>query len=148
MNRLLEILSRESEKRVELEKLPPECGEAVRVLEIKQGFIRECREDNKPYCDVRVRECREKNKAAAYTMTAKFRPLRQEAETKISKEIFSALWPKAFSKQEKRRYMLEGGWVVDEMRGGRVVAEFEYGKGKTAAHMPTGFKAEKVLDKK
>lgn len=143
-----ETLHREEEKRIALESLPPECREATRVLELRQAFIREVREDNRPMCDVRIRETREKEKRTAYSMTAKFRPKRQEATTEISRDMFCALWPKTFSKQEKRRYLLETGWVVDEFKNGRIVAEFEYGKGKTAAHQPTGFKAEKVLDKK
>jgi hypothetical protein len=137
----MEILRREEEKRVKLEGLPPECGGA-RLLEIRQGFIREILDEGKPHCDVRVRRAQEKGEAAKYTMTAKFRPLKQESETEISREMFSALWPKTEKKQEKRRYLLECGWVVDEMADGSVVAEFEYGKGKSP-EMPEGFKEAK-----
>lgn len=128
-----EMLTREKEKRVTLETLPPECNDA-RCSKIKQGFIKEVRQDNQPHCDVRIR-----NESGRYTLTAKFRPKYQEATTKISKEMFETLWPKTYSKQEKNRYHLNSGWVVDYIKGGRIVAEFEYKEGKTQARMPKGF---------
>ena len=140
IQRANEFLHREVEKRVVLETLPPECKDAKKQ-EIRQGFIRECREDNKPYCDVRIRETDGKD----YTLTAKFRPKHQEATTKISKEMFDALWPGTRSKQEKKRYILENGWIVDEIDNGRIVAEFEYKDGKDKAYRPASFEVKEVI---
>ncbi len=128
-----EMLTREREKRVELKSMPPET-EGVKPSNIKQGFIKEIRKDNHPFVDVRIR-----NQNGRYTMTAKHRPNLQEATTKISKEMFESLWTKTTSKQVKERYHLTSGWIVDNIRGGRIVAEFEYRAGKSQAHMPKGF---------
>lgn len=128
-----EVVRREREKRVDLITLPNECGE-LKPLKIKQGFLREVRKDNQPYCDLRIREVDGKK----YSMTMKFRPDNQEAETAITKEMFQTMWPAARSKQEKERYIMDK-WIVDRFKDGRVVAEFEYTDGNTAAHLPKGF---------
>ncbi len=128
-----EMLHREREKRVSLKSLPPET-EGVTPSKIRQGFIKEIRKDNEPFVDVRIR-----NENGVFTMTAKHRPTLQEATTRISKEMYEALWEKTRSKQEKSRYKLPSGWIVDDIKGDRVVAEYEYGKGKTQAHLPKGF---------
>lgn len=148
MRKLAELLGTEFERRVELAELPPECKEARAVLEIRQGFIHEVLAAGQPHCDVRIRHSRDDSKSEAaaanpkYTLTAKFRPLQHEAETEISREMFSALWPGTTKKQEKKRCLLASGWVVDEMSD-KIVAEFEYGKGGDGS-MPAGFKEKKL----
>jgi hypothetical protein len=145
---LTELLSREVERRVELYSLPPEC-EGTKPSIIKQGFIQEVRIDNKPFVDVRIR-----NEDGKYTMTAKHRPMKHEATTKISKDIYDALWKKAGKKQLKHRYKLPQGWIVDDIKGyedKRVVAEYEYGKRpegvKDSARIPKTFKVKRDLGK-
>lgn len=143
LNKVDELLQREVEKRMELEELPPECHNA-KVIEIRQAFIKEVRnKDNQPFCDVRVRE----EDGKKYSLTAKYRPLKHEANTEISKDMFEVLWKKSFSKQEKKRYVLESGWIVDQFKDGRIVAEFEYGENKQVAYKPGGFKTKAVLSK-
>lgn len=137
---LSEITVREREKRIELEALPPEC-EGVKPSKIVQGFIKEVKQDNKPLCDVRIR-----NENGRFTLTAKHRPTYSESTTSISKDTFETLWRKARSKQEKARYKLQSGWVVDSFKDGRVVAEYEYGKDKLKAFRPAGFKVKEILN--
>jgi hypothetical protein len=145
---LQELLSREVERRVELHFLPPEV-EGLKPAIIKQGFIKEIQIDNKPFVDVRIRD-----EDGKYTMTAKHRPAKQEATTKISKEIYDALWKKVSKKQIKHRYKLPTGWIVDDIKGyeeKRIVAEYEYGKKpegeKDTSRIPKTFKVKRDLGK-
>jgi len=125
---VLAAVEQEKELRLPLMELPPEVSKSGKGKKIIQGFIIEV-----PGCDVRIRKVDED-----YTMTAKYRPLSQEAETNITKEIFDALWPSISRKQSKTRYEYKG-WEIDVMDTGEVVAEFEYSKEKTV-DLPTHWK--------
>jgi CYTH domain-containing protein len=122
---------REVEAHVELEELPPEAKDGSRIL---QGFIAEVRKGDKPFCDVRIR-----NQDGQCTLTAKFRPLHQEAEMKISKEMFDALWPDVEKVEKKTRYRIDG-WDVDELDDGRIFAEYEFKDGEKKIEVPEHWK--------
>lgn len=86
---------------------------------IKQGMLSEVEG-----AYVRIREQNEK-----YSMTAKYFPKSQEAETEISKEMFYALWPQTFKKQVKTRYKYNNNdsheWIIDVKEDGSIIAEVE-----------------------
>ena len=130
----LSAVQEEKELRIPLEELPPEVEESSKSKVIEQGFISKV-----DACDVRIRSCEDK-----YTMTAKFRPLNQEAETEITKEMFDALWPATTDKMKKTRYDYKG-WEIDVLEDGRIIAEYEYTK-ETTVDLPTTWKVK--LEKK
>ena len=126
----------EDELRIPLVRVPTLVRQEARttIMSIQQGFI--CKPNDS--VDVRVRkssammELRGTWVAASettYTMTTKFRPLKQEAEMEISEEMFNELWAAAISKQGKLRYCWNG-WDIDEFDDGTVVAEYERGEGE------------------
>lgn len=127
-NTVTAAVGEEKELRVPLMELPPEIGKANKGEVIQQGFISEA-----PNCDVRIRK-----RGADYSLTAKFRPLNQEAEMEISKEMFETLWPTVIKPQNKTRYDYKG-WEIDVMEDGSIVAEFEYTKEKSV-NLPTHWK--------
>lgn len=127
-NTLIAAVQQEKELRVPLMELPQEVKDSGSGDQIQQGFISEA-----PNCDVRIRKRGDK-----YTMTSKFRPLHQEAEMEISKEMFDALWPIVTRTQNKTRYDYNG-WEVDVMEDGSIVAEYEYDKEKSVS-LPTNWK--------
>jgi hypothetical protein len=132
-----ERLGTEREKRLTLKQLPPECA-SLRPVRIQQGFIKEVKMENRPHCDVRIR--RKGEGRGHFSMTAKFRPLKHEAETKISEEIWESLWPRATSRQIKDRYTLENGWTIDLIKPeGRVVAEYHMKEGQKDVEIPKTF---------
>jgi len=125
-------VTRENEARVELAELPKEVREGSKI---QQGFIAEVRKDEKPYCDVRIRD-----RDGKYTLTAKFRPLQQEAELEISKEMFDALWPIVQRPVLKTRYDVDG-WEIDVRDDdGRIFAEYEFDNGEKSVKMPEHWK--------
>ena len=124
-------VKREVEAHIELSELPPEAKDGSRI---RQGFIAEVRKGDKPFCDVRIRD-----QEGQYTLTAKFRPLNQEAEMKISKEIFDALWPIVQKEEKKTRYVIDG-WEVDELDDGRIFAEYEFEDKEKKVKIPEHWK--------
>jgi hypothetical protein len=126
-----EEVGEEREVRARLSELPRECRSAEQLLHIDQAFIARANE----ICDVRIRRCSEVGGDTIYSMTAKYRPAEQECETTITREVFEALWPNAESKQRKLRYVLQSGWVVDDIKGEGIVAECEY-EGTTKPVIP------------
>lgn len=134
------FLTQEKEKRVELEVLPQECKDA-KYTDIKQGFIREVRLDNHPFCDVRIRKETNQKGKVEYTLTAKYRPKNEESTVHISEDTFNTLWPRTASKQEKRRYKLNNSWTVDDIKTDkRIVAEYETSGSINKVTMPMQFK--------
>jgi hypothetical protein len=113
----------EREVRIQLKELPLEIsgsaeGEAVAIF---QGFIKEV-----AGTDVRIRkefetdpnnDPWEASPESKYTMTAKHRPLFQEAETEITPEIFNALFDSTEKSMRKIRYTHPSypGWKIDEL---------------------------------
>lgn len=133
-------LGKEYERRWELNSLPDNPGKASKI---KQGMISEV--EGKAY--IRIRE-----QDGKYTMTAKYFPQQQEAETEISKEIFETLWPTVTKPQVKTRYAFKSkddhDWVIDEMEDGSIIAECETKRKNGKIEVPEEFdvKREKKYD--
>ena len=104
---------------------------------IEQGFLLKI-----DSADLRIRKTTSIDGDESYSMAMKFRPLDQEAETKISQEMFDAFWPQAIMKQSKTRYVWMG-WDIDELENGEVYAEFERGEGEKPT-IPSCFDVLKV----
>lgn len=132
-------LEKEHERRWDLNKLPEGLGEPS---VIKQGMLAEG-EDG--YARIREQD-------GKYTMTAKYFPNHDEAETEISKEIFETLWPVVTKGQTKKRYNWKSKdgheWVIDEMEDGKIVAEVETSRKNGKVVVPEEFdvKAERTYD--
>ena len=123
-------LHKEIESRIDLAALPEGARNGFLIT---QGNIAR-NEDS----SVRIRKLERANGDIEYTMTGKFRPNGDEAETEISPEMFESLFSIAFSKQRKMRFKIEG-WDVDQFSDGRIVAEYEFGPGETTVKIPDGW---------
>lgn len=120
----------EREKRIKLEELPKECFKVPHTI-IKQGVIREVKNDNDIVCYARIRMKQEPGKEPKYSLGVKHFPLKQESEAEISKDVFESFYPKHLDKpQEKKRYSLKNGWDIDHTTDGKIIAEYEHGKGE------------------
>ena len=122
----------EGEVRLALKSVPGEVKADSDVEEISQGFIAKSGDS-----DVRIRKTVVNSAEAetTYTLTAKHRPLSQESEMVISKEMFDALWAVTSSQMRKTRYKWNG-WDIDEFPDGKVVAEYEYEEGAKEVVVP------------
>lgn len=132
-------LEKEHERRWDLNSLPEGLGEPSTI---RQGMM--C-EGEDGYARIREQD-------GKYTMTAKYFPSHDEAETEISKEIFETLWPHVEKKQTKKRYKYNAGddheWVIDQMDDGSIVAEVETSRKNGKVEVPEEFdvKAERTYD--
>lgn len=123
-------LHEEREKRIKLEELPKECNKIDPII-IRQGIMSEVKKDGNVIAYSRVRMKREPGKKAKYSVGIKHFPLKQETEAEISVSLFNVFYPKNIDRpQEKNRYSLKNGWDVDQEDNGKIVAEYEHGKGE------------------
>lgn len=136
-------LGEERELRVPLKSVPEDLHQRAEIHRISQGFL--VKGDNKT--DLRIRKDESLGPdgevlETSYTMTAKHRPMFQEAETSISKEIFDNLWGSTKKRMVKNRYKVDG-WDVDELTegdsSGEVWAEYEYSEGTKSVEIPKGW---------
>ena len=119
-------LHKEKEYRVDLKEPPAEC-KGIKPAIIKQGILREVKsgDDVLTYCRIRMKQ--EPGRVAEYSLGVKNFKKNEESESQISKETFDSWYPDNLDKpQEKLRYKLKSGWTIDEIKGGKCVAEFEY----------------------
>lgn len=125
----------EREIRVQLTELPEEVKSSPETVveRIEQGFIAMAPGGT----DVRIRKA-SIDGVESYTMTAKHRPLYQEAEMEISKEIFESLWPTVKKPMLKTRYKWQG-WDVDALDSGEIWAEFELEEGQGQVKLPSAW---------
>ena len=145
---LQEEVNVEDELRVKLRKVPDRVQAEARssCFIIRQAFILKPNDDT----DTRVREEFPYDPIkwapvgeAKYTVTMKYRPLKQESETEISPEMYKSYMDTvAFSKQEKVRYKWQG-WDIDEFNDGGVVAEYEKGWKDECPRIPECFEVIK-----
>jgi len=135
-------VEREAEIRIPLEEVPVVVLKEGKVELIEQAFIAQA-----DGTDVRIRKTSVQDEKGeqkdSYTMTAKHRPLDQEAETDITEEIFSGLMPIAEKLMSKTRYKWNG-WDVDNIQAGNlagtIVAEYEYGEDEKTVAVPVDWK--------
>ncbi|MDO8640937.1 MAG: hypothetical protein Q7R33_05285 [Nitrosarchaeum sp.] len=123
---------KEIESRLQLSELPTECKD-VKPAIIKQGILREVRNDGNMISYARVRMMKDYDKEPQYSLGVKNFPLQQEAETEISKTMFDSFYPDNLEKpQVKLRYALPNGWTVDvtnlESQIPEIYAEYEHDK--------------------
>lgn len=120
---------REKEKRVILNSLPEECKGKNPII-IKQGILREAKNDGDIISYARIRMKKEPGKDPQYSLGVKNFKLSQESETEISKQMFDSFYPDFLEKpQEKKRYKLSNGWEIDLMED-KIVAEYEQKPGE------------------
>lgn len=118
---------REKEKRVVLNALPDEC-KGKKPIVIKQGILREAKDDGDVISYARVRMKKDPDKKPQYSLGVKNFKLSQEAETEITKQTFDSFYPDFLDRpQEKKRYKLPNGWEVDVLED-KIVAEYEQDK--------------------
>lgn len=140
-------LATEKEIRVRLGSVPEEIIKDSSTVKtrITQGFIAKIDGGT----DVRIRKTEQDGKDPEYTMTCKYRPLFQEAETEISQEMFDNLAPFAESMQVKDRYVWKG-WDIDHVlenasrpqNVGEVWAEYELSENSGIPKIPECFKVD------
>lgn len=119
-------LHKEKEYRIDLKKLPKEC-DGIKPIIIKQGVLREIKENGKVAGYCRIRSMHEPGKAIKYSLGVKNFNKNEESESEISKETFDMWYPGNLDKpQEKKRYKLSNGWTIDKKNDGGIVAEYEY----------------------
>lgn len=124
----LAALTTERELRVQLKKVPEEFLEASSTI-IEQGFI--LKDGDTADTRIRRRYVEGREDEAEYTLTTKYRPLEQEAETVISKEMYESLSKSILegSFMKKTRYCKDG-WEIDDIsegpHKGEIWAEYEY----------------------
>jgi hypothetical protein len=134
----LALLQIEDELRIPLDELPNEIiDEDIEGSQIRQGFLIEIKDGGgQALLDIRVRE-----RDGKYTMTCKYRPENQEAETEITQEMFDTLWPLTQSQQHKTRYTYKG-WEIDDIQDEGIFAEYEFEDKETKASLPRGWKVK------
>jgi len=118
-------------------------------IEGKQELIEQAFIAKADGTDVRVRKTtimgEDGDPESSYTMTAKHRPMNQEAETEISPEIYEGLIPVFTSVMAKTRYKWKG-WDVDDIHEGndigKIVAEYEYGEEDKTVAVPVTWKVK------
>lgn len=135
-----EDVQTERETRVYLTDLPNDCRYARSISVIFQGFI-----SQNPNCDVRIRKCSVVGGDTTYTLTAKYRPSHQEAEMAISVEMWSALWNNVEKPQQKTRYELPTGWIIDDLGNGQYVAEYEMQDAEYAPPIPNNWSVDRAF---
>jgi hypothetical protein len=119
-------IHKEKEYRINLKKLPAEC-DGVKPIIIKQGILREVKDGDKVVTYCRIRSMQEPGKTVKYSLGVKNFSKNEESESEISKETFDSWYPENLDKpQEKKRYKIPGGWTVDDIDNGDIVAEYEY----------------------
>jgi len=139
---------KEIEDRFVLKALPKEV-EGIKPVTIRQGILREVKKDKGIVAYARVRAYEEPGKAIKYSLGVKHFPLSQESETTISKEMFDAFYPNHLDKpQEKKRYILDKGWIVDEKKDGGIVAERERASNSRESQLPEGWEKKAAFMEK
>lgn len=120
----------EREKRLDLSEVPEET-KGVKPAIIKQGVLRETKNDNGDVVAyARIRMKQEPGEDPKYSLGVKHFRRKEEAETEISKQMFDSFYPDNLMKpQSKKRYHLKSGWDIDVIDGGGIKAEFEHNKG-------------------
>ena len=137
---------KEIEDRFVLKALPKEV-EGIKPVTIRQGILREVKKDKDIVAYARVRAYEEPGKAIKYSLGVKHFPLSQESETNISREMFDAFYPNHLDKpQEKKRYILDKGWIIDKKGDGEIVAERERKSSQSDSKLPDGW-VEKIAFK-
>jgi 2'-5' RNA ligase len=122
---------REKEKRIILNSIPEEC-KGLKPIIIKQGILREAKNNGEVISYARIRMKKDPGKKPQYSLGVKNFKLSQEAETEISKQMFDSFYPDFLDRpQEKERYKLPNGWEVDILED-KIVAEYEQKKGERA----------------
>lgn len=122
-------IHREKEKRIVLDSIPEECKDLKPII-IKQGILREAKNDGDVISYARIRMKKEPGKKPQYSLGVKNFKLSQESETEISKQMFDSFYPDFLDRpQEKERYKLSNGWEVDVLED-KIVAEYEQKKGE------------------
>jgi hypothetical protein len=136
-------LHKEKEKRVDLKALPKECKD-IKPIVIKQGVLKEVKEDNKVVAYARIRMKQDPGKKPEYSLGVKNFSKNEEAEAAISKDTFDMFYPKNLEKpQVKDRFKLNNGWTVDKKDDGGIVAEFEYKNKDEIAAIPKDWEIKK-----
>lgn len=134
-----EQVQTEDEIRVFLTELPASCRNAVKISRIEQAFLFEGKG-----VDTRIRRESVVGGDTEYTMTTKFRPLKQESEKEISPEMFTALWPECSKHQKKTRYEFADGWIIDDIGGHAYVAEYELEDGERRPTIPREWSVDRA----
>jgi hypothetical protein len=130
---------KEIEDRYDLSSLPDDV-KGIEPIIIRQGILKEVKSGSNVVAYARIRSMQEPGKDPKYSLGVKFFPKSQESETEVSKEIFDAFYPDNLQRpQEKKRYKLAAGWVVDQIKGGEIVAEHEHREGQKS-ELPDGWK--------
>jgi len=139
---------KELEDRFILKALPKDV-DGIKPVVIRQGVLREVKKDNNVIAYARIRAYEEPGKAIKYSLGVKHFPLSQESETNISREMFDAFYPNHLDKpQEKKRYILDKGWIIDKKKDGEIVAERERKSGQEKSKLPddwVGMKKEATV---
>jgi hypothetical protein len=116
---------RELEDRFTLSELPPET-KGINPDIIRQGVLKEVKDGDEVVAYARIRSYQEPGKDPKYSLGVKLFPKNQESETEVSKDIFDAFYPDNLDRpQEKKRYKLAAGWVIDLKKNGEIIAEKE-----------------------
>jgi len=135
-------IHKEHEDRFNLVALPDEVGKLEPHI-IRQGVLREIKDGDDVVAYARIRAYEQPGKKIKYSLGVKHFPLSQESETEVSKEIFDAFYPKNLEKpQEKKRFVLKDGWVIDQKEDGSLVAERERRHNQTS-ELPEGWMEKK-----
>jgi hypothetical protein len=148
MDTLSGKVHKEIEDRFDLKALPKETA-GVKPAIIRQGVLREVKKGDDVVAYARIRSYDEPGKTIKYSLGVKHFPLSQESETSISKEMFEAFYPNHLDKpQEKKRYVLDKGWIIDEKKDGGIVAERERTSNTNESQLPEGWeKRAAFMDK-
>jgi len=118
----------EKEVRLKLKALPPETKK-IKPIHIRQGVLKEIRDNNgKLISYARIRERKIPDEPIEYSLGIKNWDEQEKSEAEISKDTFDVFFPDNVSKvQDKNRYVLDNGWLIDDMKiPGVITAEFEY----------------------
>jgi len=124
----------EREVRIELESIPDQVRKEATKLNILQNIL-----EKFPGGYVRVR----KETPGICTMTRKNFENHIEDNIEISEDLFNKLLPLGTSKQDKTR-LKWNGWDIDELDGGKIVAEYEMEDGQSQVTVPLIFDVKKI----
>lgn len=125
----------EREVRIELEEFPKEIEDDVGFYEIRQ-----CKLEEWDGGYIRVRQTYPDK---VCTFTSKDFTKNLEDTIEIPEDLYVPLFEMGFDPQKKIRYTW-GGWEIDVMEDGRVVAEFELPKDQVEVSVPDFFKIKEL----
>jgi len=124
------VVHLERERRLDLLEAPDEI-KGIKPAIIKQGVLRETKDDDEVIAYARIRMKQEPGEDPKYSLGVKHFGNKEESEAEISKDMFDAFYPDNLDKaQSKKRYHLPSGWDIDVIDDGTIRAEYEHDKGE------------------